>query len=67
MPGCSSRSTPLLGKKLKRFRGGLLFKVHRLFDHSTLGSRVINKNKKKYDRGKGAERGHPRVVLDRHE
>jgi len=29
------------------FRGGLVFKAHRLVYHSTLGSRVIKKKKKK--------------------
>jgi len=30
----------------KRFRGGLVFKAHRLLYHSTLGLRVIKNNKK---------------------
>ena len=30
-----------------RVRGGLVFKAHRLLYHSTLGSRVIKKKKKK--------------------
>jgi len=30
---------------VKRFRGGLVFKAHRWFHHSTLGSRVIKKKK----------------------
>jgi len=29
---------------MKRFRGGLVFKAHRWLYHSTLGSRVIQKN-----------------------
>ena len=33
-----------LGRNVKRFRGGLVFKAHRLLYHSTLGSRVIKKN-----------------------
>jgi len=32
---------------VKRFRGGLVFKAHRLVYHSTLGWRVIKKKKKK--------------------
>jgi len=32
---------------VNRFRGGLVFKAHRLVYHSTLGSRVIKKKKKK--------------------
>ena len=36
-----------LGRNEKRFRGGLVFKAHRLLYHSTLGSRVIKKKKKK--------------------
>ena len=30
---------------VKRFRGGLVFKAHRLLHHSTLGLRVIKKKK----------------------
>ena len=30
---------------VKRFRGGLVFKAHRLVYHSTLGLRVIKKKK----------------------
>jgi len=36
----------LLYKNVQRFRGGLVFKAHRLVYHSTLGSRVIIKKKK---------------------
>jgi len=36
----------LLGRNVNRFRGGLVFKAHRLVYHSTLGSRVIKKKKK---------------------
>ena len=32
---------------MKRFRGGLVFKAHRLVYHSTLGLRVITKRKQK--------------------
>ena len=35
-----------LRRNFKRFRGGLVFKVHRLLYHSTLGSRVIKEKKK---------------------
>ena len=31
---------------VKRFRGGLVFKAHRLLYHSTLGLRLIKKKKK---------------------
>ena len=31
---------------MKRFRGGLVFKAHRLLYYSTLGSRVITKKKR---------------------
>ena len=37
----------LLRGNVKRFRGRLVFKAHRLVYHSTLGSRVIKKKKKK--------------------
>jgi len=33
-------------RNVKRFRGGLVFKAHRLVYHSTLGLRVIKKRKK---------------------
>jgi len=32
---------------VQRFRGGLVFKAHRLLYHSTLGLRVTKKKKKK--------------------
>ena len=35
-----------LGRNLKRFRGGLVFKAHKLLYHSTLGSRVVKKKKR---------------------
>ena len=39
----------LLRRNVKLFRGGLVFKAHRLLHHSTLGSRGM-KEKKKNDR-----------------
>jgi len=33
------------GRNVKRFRGGLVCKAHRLLNHSTLGLRVIKKKK----------------------
>jgi len=36
-----------LSRNVKRFRGGLVFKAHRLLYHSTLGSRVIKKKKRR--------------------
>ena len=42
---------------MKRFRGGLVFKAHRLGYHSTLSLRVIKK--KKYPRGISNKRGGP--------
>jgi len=35
----------LLQRNVKRFRGGLVFKAHRLVYHTTLGLRVIKKKK----------------------
>ena len=35
---------------MQRFRDGLLFKVHRLLYHSTIGLRVIKKEKRKSER-----------------
>jgi len=40
----------LLHINVQRFRGGLVFKAHRLFYHSTLGLRAIKKKKKQLDR-----------------
>jgi len=37
-----------LRRNVKRFRGGLVFKAHRLVYHSALGLRVIKKKKKTY-------------------
>ena len=37
----------LPSRHVERFRGGLVFKAHRLLYHSTLGSRVIKKRKKR--------------------
>jgi len=39
---------PELGRRVKRFRGRLVLKAQRLLYHSTLGLRVIKKNKKKH-------------------
>jgi hypothetical protein len=36
----------LLRRNVKRFRGGIVFKAHRLRYHSTLGSRVLKKKRK---------------------
>ena len=36
---------------VKRFRGGIVFKAHRLVYHSPLGWRAIRKKKKKRGRG----------------
>ena len=40
---------------MKRFRGGLVVKAHRLVCHSTLGCGVIKKKKKKKKKKKGGE------------
>ena len=44
---CNESKEQPLGRNMKRFRGGLVFKALRLVYHSTLGSRVIKKKKKK--------------------
>ena len=44
-----SAAARLLRSNLKRFRGGLVFKIHRLVYHSTLGSRVIQKRRSDLD------------------
>ena len=38
---------------MKRFRGGLAFKTHRLVYHPTLGLRVIKKKKTRGETGAG--------------
>jgi len=53
-PGASRRplvSGNALRRNVNRFRGGLVFKAHRLLYHSTLGWRVIKKKKKKKKKG----------------
>ena len=47
----SSRIRKLLKRNVQRFQGGL---VYRLLHHSTLGSRVIQKTKKKFSRERTA-------------
>ena len=46
---------------MKRFRGGLVCKAHRFLYHSTLGSRVIKKNKTPGEQNLG-ERSEKRIV-----
>ena len=45
------RAGILLCRIVKRFRGGLVFKAHRLLYHSTLGLRVIKQKKKQERKG----------------
>ena len=40
-------SEQLLIRNVERFRGGLVFKAHRLLYHSTLGSRVVTKRRRR--------------------
>ena len=51
-----SRHAPL-GRNVKRFRRGLVFKAHRLLYHSTLGWRVIKKKKTRATRPSDVRRG----------
>jgi len=46
-PDNHSVSEQVLSRNVERFREGLVFKAHRWLYHSTLGSRVIKKKKKK--------------------
>ena len=46
-------------RNVKRFRGGLVFKAHRLLYHSTLGWRVI-KRERELGAGEESERAAPR-------
>ena len=46
-PGQLSMHEHLLSRKMKRFRGELVFKAHRWLYHSTVGSSVIKKKKNK--------------------
>jgi hypothetical protein len=48
-------------RNVKRFRGGLVFKAHRLVYHSTLGLRVIKKEKVGGAGPGGVERGAERA------
>ena len=59
-----------LRRNSKHFRGGLVLKAHRLFNHSTLGSRVINEKKKgsrlAADTGFPLRLREPQVLVQRH-
>jgi len=58
--GAKLRSTDIIGTDSVRiawFRGGLVFKAHAWLYHSTLGSRVMKKNKKDRLRPPGAALG----------
>ena len=44
----TGRCPNLLTRHVERFRGGLVFKAHRLLYNSTLGSRVMKKKEKEY-------------------
>ena len=47
VPPCRFRENMvLLHRNVQRFRGGLVFKAHRLLYHSTLGLRVIKKSRR---------------------
>jgi len=65
VPGChpADGREQLLSRNVKRFRGGLVFKAHRLLYHSTLGLKVIKKKKKDGRRERGEERGEERRGL----
>ena len=41
------RGCQLLSRNVERFRGGLVFKALRLLHHSTLGSKVIRKKRRR--------------------
>ena len=43
--GWSSKLQEMVGRTVKRFLGGLVFKAHRLVYHSTLGWRAITKKR----------------------
>ena len=64
---CNAIPRGLSTCNVKRFRGGLVFKAHRLLYHSTLGLRVIKKKKKSafepgHDRPPGAWQEKLRVL-----
>ena len=48
--GLGGLEEQLLRRNVKRFRGGLVFKAHRLLYHSTLGLRVIKKKRRRSGR-----------------
>ena len=45
LPDCNAGPSSGVRRDVKRFRGGLVFKVHKLVYHSLLGCRLIKKNK----------------------
>jgi len=54
-PKCAQ--TELLRRNVKRFRGGVVSKAHRLLYHSTLGLSVIKKKKTEVEDGRPPGRG----------
>ena len=46
---------------MQRFRGGLVFKAHRLLCDSTLGLRVMKKKKNRVEKGKETRRAAERM------
>ena len=54
---CRCHENRLLYRNMQRFRGGLVFKAHRLLYHPTLGVRVI-KRKKRINRQSCPASGH---------
>ena len=55
-PRSSRTEEQLLYINVQRFRGGLVFKAHRLSYHSTLGLRVMTKKMKTWDADAEEER-----------
>jgi len=53
-----SQTRPSFCRNVKRFRGGLVLKAHRLVYHSTLGSRVIKKKRRSPTRRRYRARAH---------
>ena len=47
----------LRSRNVKRFRGGLVFKAHRLLHHSTRGLSVVKKKKSRYDQTRRGFKG----------
>ena len=61
---CPESREELLSRSVKPFRGGLVLKAHGLMHHSTLGWRVIQKERSKATQAGGVAQGQVTLFAD---